>query len=404
MPVVMNPSVATKDDLALLFPNERDYVVRMKRKDRLRIGYMITTKRFRAQEQPLRIQLLQSRLPDDAKLRIFDELGHRPCDKYTNWARQLIQLPLGVRCQVLAPDVTAAVAAAKKTMDDSVTGHEDAKREILKLVCQSHVTGSCASNYSLGFEGPPGTGKTHFVKTALAPALGRPMVSIPLGGANDVAYLLGHLYAYEGSREGRLANALIETGCSNPIIYFDEVDKISATERGTEISSVLIHLVDPTANKALRDRYFHGVDIDFSHCTFIFSYNDPSLVSPVLLDRIKRIKMPAPSEAEQRTIVRDHLVHRVQKRLHSTVELSDGAVDMVLRNTAPGQGMRGAEQDVDHLLASAQLALKCRGAIAGVDAETDVCDEGGCISASFAQRMLSKRDDLHEAPPVNMYL
>eukprot|EP00966_Prymnesium_polylepis_P181151 4195988-Prymnesium_polylepis.1 len=45
------------------------------------------------------------------------------------------------------------------TMDKCITGHLDAKREVLKLICQANSTGGfCASNYSLGFEGPPGTG------------------------------------------------------------------------------------------------------------------------------------------------------------------------------------------------------------------------------------------------------
>ena len=76
----------------------------------------------------------------------------------------------------------------------------------------------------------------------------------------------------------------MESGCCNPIIYFDEVDKISSTERGADISSTLIHLIDPTTSKTLRDRYFHGIDLDFSRCTFVFSYNDPSKVNPILLD------------------------------------------------------------------------------------------------------------------------
>ena len=101
----------------------------------------------------------------------------------------------------------------------------------------------------------PPSGKTHFARAALAAALERPMISIPLGGATDVSYLLGSIYVYEGSREGRLAAALVEAKCCNPIIFFDEVDKVSSTDRGAEIISVLIHLVDPTANSAMRDRW-----------------------------------------------------------------------------------------------------------------------------------------------------
>ena len=105
------------------------------------------------------------------------------------------------------------------------------------------------------------------------PALQRPS-STSLWGASDVSFLLGHSYA--GSKEGALAAGLIESKCMNPVVYFDEVDKISETERGREICNLLIHLIDPTANGALRDRYFYGLDLDFSNYTFVFSFNDAS--------------------------------------------------------------------------------------------------------------------------------
>ena len=275
-------------------------------------------------------------------------------------------------------------------MDARVTGHAAAKAEVLKLVCQAHTPGARnASAYSLGFEGPPGTGKTHFVRHALAPALQRPFVSIPLGGATDVSYLLGSVYTYEGSKEGRLAAAFMETKCCTPVIHLDEVDKISATERGQEIVSVLIHLIDPSANTTLRDRYFHDVDLDFSKCTFVFSYNDPARVNPILLDRIKRVRLEAPTRDERRAILRDHLLPRAQSRLGTRLAVDDGAVELLL-DRAEG-GMRGTEKDLDHVLATAQLdALTLEGGEA-------------CVTAAFARKALGAFPEA-APPPFGMYL
>ena len=36
--------------------------------------------------------------------------------------------------------------------------------------------------------------------------------------------------------------------CMNPIIFIDEIDKVSRTESGREIISILTHLIDPTQN------------------------------------------------------------------------------------------------------------------------------------------------------------
>jgi len=430
-------------------------------------------KRQRPDSPPLRIQVLQSRLPEDVRMAVFNELSRMTtsspsaCDKYMTWVRRLLELPFGVyhsenddvkKCDMgrrgktksgatvelsRSPPtrIEVVIARAKEVMDQHVTGHADVKVEILKLVCQSHMQDrerACASQYSLGLEGPPGVGKTHFVRVALAAALGRPLVCIPLGGANDVSYLLGHLYSYEGSKEGRLAAGLIEARCCNPIMYFDELDKVSNSERGTELISVLIHLVDPTSNTTLRDRYFHGIDIDFSKCTFVFSYNDASRISPILLDRIKRIRMSTPTDAERRLIICNHLIPRIQLRLNTTLSLSSLAIDVIVRRAIAhsknwdhsagsvhgrttdgrssglmsecrgGVGMRCAEKDVDHVIASAQLCLACEskdGTIVGAPHES-VLDLNGDITAQFTQCTLVRVPDSCESdlPPASMYM
>ncbi len=64
----------------------------------------------------------------------------------------------------------------------------------------------------------------------------------------------------------------------NPIIYIDELDKISKTENGKEIIGILTHITDSTQNDQFNDKYFLGIDIDLSKVLFIFSYNDFSLL------------------------------------------------------------------------------------------------------------------------------
>ena len=40
---------------------------------------------------------------------------------------------------------------------------------------------------------------------------------------------------------------------------------------GEEITNMLIHLTDPAQNDHVRDRYFHGIDLDLSKAFFVFS-------------------------------------------------------------------------------------------------------------------------------------
>ena len=200
-----------------------------------------------------------------------------------------------------------------------------------------------------------------------------------------------------GSKEGRLASGLIEAGVRNPIFYFDEVDKISDTDRGRELASVLIHLIDPTSNTAMRDRYFHGIDLDFSECLFIFSYNDPTKVSPILLDRIRTFQIARPTLAQRCDILRNHIVPRVTARLKTAQVLDRDALEFIAEvSERRDGGMRGAEKDVDSVMSLAQLEYAERG---GEDAPT-----AHRVTKTFVEEILARRPAAcSDAPPVGMY-
>ena len=359
-------------------------------------------------EIPLRLQVLQSPLPDSLRVRIFDELQYDPNPKYATWVRKAIQLPLGIRKKPNYSDASTplrdALRRARSVMDDAITGHDLAKREVLAAICNAR-SGS-GSSYAIGLEGPPGCGKTTFVREALARALDLPLVSIPLGGACDSCYLLGSTFTYEGSKEGRIAAGLIEAGCCNPIIFFDELDKVARrSERGGEIEAALIHLIDKSAC-VQRDRYFHDIDIDFKDVTFVFGYNNPNDVNPVLLDRIKRVRMDAPSRDERFAIVRQHMLPRLSKRFETDVKLSDEAIGSIVEHGRSLSGMRDVEKDLTHVLSSAQLCagLDGRSEAIGLPKDVRVFDERGFVARSFAENCLrAVRAEDDAGPPMAMY-
>ena len=383
---------------------ERRYVLSLKKRDRATVTRFleeeVTPRKAHCEgEKSLRMCVLGSSLPAPLRATIFNELGGSACScaKYVKWVTTAIALPLGRvhvarRAKSLSPREPVGVAAA--AMDVVTTGYGAAKLEVLKMVCQTACGGALTSTYALGLEGAPGVGKTHFVCNAMSVALGRPMVSIQLGGATDVSYLLGQMYTYEGSKEGRLAAGLIESGCCNPIFFFDEVDKVSESERGREIVATLIHLIDPVANRAIRDRYLHGIDLDFSQCTFVFGYNDASRVSPVLLDRITRIHIPTPSLDERCDIVTRHILPKVRRRLKSSFTLDDAGVAHVLAQDDV-DGMRDAERNVEHLLSLAQLQ--------DVLAE-DGTKTGSTLPLQFVrEHCLAPKRVVEDRPPCSMY-
>lgn len=352
----------TKDMQMMMYfnPVEREYVRGMKRKDRTELSNVLCKRSMPFNDVPLRIQVLQSNLPEHVKIQLFNDLRSPPSDKLATWICKVLKLPhahpsLPVSSRALDVAITEAVCA----MDATIAGHCVAKREILKMVSRNVLNPHATTSYAIGLEGPPGTGKTQFAKRAIGAALQRPVITIPLGGASDLSFLLGNLYTYEGSKEGRLAAALIEAGCCDPILFFDELDKVSTTERGAEIIGTLIHLIDPSTNSALRDRYFHGIDIDFSKCTIVFSYNHPERINPILLDRITRVPFASPADSERVDIVMTHFVTRVQTRLGTTLALSDECVRAILDAHKDDVGLRDVEKDVDNVLSTALLCQTC---------------------------------------------
>jgi ATP-dependent Lon protease len=145
--------------------------------------------------------------------------------------------------------------------------------------------------------------------------MGLPFVAIPLGGASDASFLNGHGFTYEGSVWGQIASVLMKAKVSNPIIYLDELDKISDTPKGREIVDQLVHMVDPSQNKHFQDRYFHGLDIDLSKVTWVFSYNDSSKIPAVLRDRITEVNTKGFTLSDKLRIAEEFLIPAICKEV-----------------------------------------------------------------------------------------
>ena len=199
-------------------------------------------------------------------------------------------------------------------LDKAVFGLTDAKMQIMQLVGQWIVNPDAVGS-AIAIKGPMGTGKTTLVKEGISKILNRPFALIALGGATDSSVLEGHGYTYEGSTWGKIVDILIQTKCSNPIIYFDELDKVSDTARGEEIIGILTHLIDSTQNGNFHDKYFSEIDFDLSKALFIFSYNDESRVNPILRDRMYRISTKGYDTNEKKTIAKEYLIPYIQDQI-----------------------------------------------------------------------------------------
>jgi ATP-dependent Lon protease len=224
---------------------------------------------------------------------------------------------------------------AQNTLDKCVYGMNDAKLQIMQMVGQWIVNpGSIGT--AIAIHGFAGTGKTTIVKEGISKILGREFAFIALGGSGDSSFLEGHSYTYEGSTWGKIVQILIDSKCMNPVIYFDELDKVSDTPRGQEIIGILTHLTDTTQNSQFHDKYFSEIDFDLSKCLFIFSYNDENAVNPILRDRMYRIQTKGYDTKEKIKIARDYLLPKIREQVsfkEGDVIIPDDVLNYLITNT-----------------------------------------------------------------------
>ena len=170
------------------------------------------------------------------------------------------------------------------------------------------LTNPNAKGLNMALVGPQGTGKT-MLAHAVAKAVSLPFVSIPMGGARDASFLDGHGYTYEGSCAGAVVNALIKSKQLNSIFFLDEIDKISKTYHGEEISKLLLHITDSTQNHGFKDKYIgNDIAIDLSNVWFIYSLNYIKELDKTLKDRLNIIVLDGYDTKEKTDILNEFIL------------------------------------------------------------------------------------------------
>lgn len=299
-------------------------------------------------EKPYRLTLLESDIPVNFKGAAMKKIGSlrhmEPGSgeyyKIKNWVDTFMRIPFG-KTQDLPIHIEDGVdkchefmAEAQKTLDSAVYGLNDAKMQIMQMLGQL-ITNPKSIGTAIAIHGPPGTGKTSLVKEGISKILNRPFAFIALGGATDSSFLEGHGYTYEGSMWGKIVQILIDSKCMNPVIYFDELDKISETPKGEEIAGILTHLTDTSQNTQFHDKYFAEIDFDLSKCLFIFSYNDESKVNPILKDRMYRIKTSGYNQKQKTNISNSYLLPKIREQVKFSAEdivIPDNTLHYIIDN------------------------------------------------------------------------
>ena len=348
---------------------EHEYMMKLEKSKQHEIVYMEQALLdLRKAEIPIRFKILNLRnLSDNSKSNIISRLDHfytlestdNEYHKLSTWVETLEKIPfdkvidMPVKPNSSMYEVGNFLKSTRNILDKAVFGHDEAKDKIITTIAKQ-ISNPTSLGSCIGIQGPMGNGKTTLVKEGICKAMKRPFAFVALGGMQDSSYMMGHEYTYEGSKPGRIIEILTECGCMNPVIYFDELDKISKCTKGDEIENFLCHLTDTSQNSEFHDKYMSGINFDLSKVTFIFSYNDPSRVNPILLDRLYKINTDGFKEKSKLTICQDYLLpkilkeHPVFKREGDDITITTEAVRNIIQHCTDNEkGVRNLKRCVE---------------------------------------------------------
>ncbi len=256
---------------------------------------------------------------------------------------------------------TSYLLEIEKKLNSLSYGHIEAKKSLLQLIGK-WISNPSSSGSSIALVGPPGVGKTLLAKS-VSSALDIPFAQITLGGQNDGELLHGHGYTYSGSQPGMIIRKMIETGQSRCIMYFDELDKACSKHGVTnEITSILIHLTDPNMNKSFQDRFFQGVDFPLDKVIMIFSYNDSSLIDPILLDRFKEIEVKPYNINDKMKIVNKYIIPELLENIgfnKNELSIKNNCIENIIEKYTHEAGVRGIKRIIENIFLKLNLDKIC---------------------------------------------
>lgn len=337
-----------------------------KKKELLSLMNSFSRMSFDEGDIPHKFRVLQLPISDYIKSNVIKKIecledvsdsgeGH----KLRNWVDAFMRIPFGktlplpVQLTHGTEKCTEFMVNARRQMDTHIYGMEPAKLQIMQTIAQWVVNPKSVGNV-IALQGPMGVGKTSFARNAIAEVLQRPFEFFTLGGASDIANFIGHSYTYEGSMWGRIADSLMHAKNMNPVMYFDELDKISTTPQGDEIVSMLIHMTDRSQNTQFHDRYFAGVDFDLSQCLFVFSFNEIEKVHPILRDRMSVIHCGGYNDKDKKVILKDYIWPQIIEKLSfkkEDITLADSAVKLMIEEYSKDEkGVRTLIRTVENMM------------------------------------------------------
>lgn len=257
-----------------------------------------------------------------------------------NYLDTILDLPWGIYSKS-----KLSLEKAEAVLEKEHYGLKKVKERILEFLAV-YMLNPGIKGQIICLSGPPGIGKTSIAQS-VAKAMGRKYARVSLGGVRDEADIRGHRKTYVGAMPGRIITAISQAGTADPLILFDEIDKLCSDIKG-DPSSAMLEVLDREQNSSFRD-HFIEVPFDLSKAVFLTTANDVSNIPAPLLDRMEIIELPSYTAEEKFHITKDHLIPK-QLKEHglkaSQMKITDDAINDIIQYYTKEAGVRNLERKI----------------------------------------------------------
>ena len=349
----------------LVDKNQKDYYLR----EQIRAIQEELGEKEPGETEDLRERLENTPVNEEARSKISREIdrianmapGMPEINISRNWVEAILDMPWGKYTRD-----NLDLARAEKILNRDHYGMDKVKERVLEFLAvralkQKNGDESQSKGPILCFVGPPGVGKTSIVR-AIADALGRKYTRLSLGGVRDETEIRGHRRTYIGAVPGRIITAMRQAGVMNPLMLFDEIDKLGNDFRG-DPASAMLEVLDGEQNDNFRDHYLE-IPFDLSKVMFVTTANSVDTIAAPLRDRMEIIEVPSYTEEEKYEIAVRHLLPKQLKEhglKRGSVRIPTGVMRHIIENYTREAGVRELERQLGAVARKAVVEMTRQG-------------------------------------------
>ena len=106
-------------------------------------------------------------------------------------------------------------------------------------------------------------------------------------------------------------------------------------------------------NSEFEDKYFSGIKLDLSKALFIFSYNDSSLIDPILLDRIHTVEFKSYSNEDKINICKNFIIPKISKEIgigNENIVFTQETISYIIDIYTDESGVRKLKQKITEII------------------------------------------------------